>query len=165
MTKVNWLRVQHLLEKFSKEFLKENYDMELGIPIELSGRMKKSYGMFWHSNPRTPKKSIKITMSKNYIEHQLWETVLQTMKHELIHYALYEKDLPYKDGHPVFEAEISKHESHSTGTVKYRGKVVSYSCLECEQEFIRRRRLNHDGAYSLTGCCNSKLRYNGTKII
>ena len=151
----------HQFTQIAKKFLKENYDMELGIPITINGRLKSVYGRFRHMGNR--KQSVRIEMSRNYIEHQEWNTVVETLKHELIHYALYELDKPYRDGTAYFEAEIQKHGSHSSGTVKYKGKVQEYECQVCGRKFRRQRRYpNNARGYSH---CGTQIRYNGEKII
>lgn len=154
---------EHLMTEYAKKFLKENYDMELGIPIIISARMTKTYGCFWHK--RNIKLSLNIKMSLVYIENQPWEMVLDVLRHELIHYALYEKDLPYKDGQKCFEDNLRKHNSKSTHTIPFKGKVVVYKCDCCGKEFHKHRRYKHDGATMRTRCCGAGITNVGSKVV
>ncbi|MFJ8247342.1 SprT-like domain-containing protein [Peribacillus asahii] len=161
--KVNsWLMMGFKLEQEARKFLKEAYNLELEVPVLINGRLKSTYGRFVHN--RVQKRPVKIEISKNYIEHQEFETVRETLLHECIHYALYMKGLPYKDGHPVFEAELKKWGSHSTGTVKYHGKVVQYACPSCGYTYNKKKRYPRNRAYH-SGCCNKPIKFIGEKIV
>lgn len=150
------------LELKANEFLQEAYGLHLEVPLIINSRLKSTYGRFvYNGTHRTP---LRIEISKNYIDHQEWGTVLETLVHECIHYALFMQNLPHRDGHPVFEAELKKWGSHSTGTVKYKGKVVQYGCPCCKKVFNRKRRLSKNRIYR-GNCCGEIIEFLGEKIV
>lgn len=148
--------------EYASRFLKEAYNMELEIPIVINGRLKSSFGRFiWR---KSDKKPLRLEFSKNYIMHHEPIKILGTIKHECIHYALFVKGLPFRDGDDYFEKELIKHGSHSTGTSEYKGKVVVYGCPDCETTYNRRRKYPKNKRY-LSHCCKSVIVYLGEKII
>ncbi|MGE6347973.1 SprT-like domain-containing protein [Bacillus mycoides] len=167
-TKEDWSNVKFKLEMLAIKFLKDNYDMKLGIPIILNGRLKTTYGKFVHANRNSKKRaSRRIEMSKTYIEHQPWDIVVETLKHELIHYALYELGKPYRDGESLFESELAKHGSHSTGTIVFKGSLHIYKCKneQCGNVFERHRRYPKNGEGYTCADCGSYIYYDGRKLV
>lgn len=158
----NWLQMQKEIESEASQFLMEAYGLELTVPVVINSRLKSVYGRFIYN--ATHKFPVRIEMSKNYIEHQEWEIVRQTILHECIHYALYVQNLPHKDGHPVFEAELKKWGSRSTGTVAYRGKVVEYLCTGCGHVYRKKKRYPRNRKYSC-GVCSNPIKFNGEKVV
>lgn len=159
----SWQAVQVKLEREARKFLQEAYGLELKIPVELNGRLKNKFGRFrYYARTLQP---ISIELSKNYVEYQDEETVMQTLKHECIHYALFTLRRPHTDGHPIFEGELAKHGSHSTGTVEYRGKGVRYECVRCGIHFDRKRRLKGNGFGYTCSVCKSRIKFVGEIII
>ena len=154
--------LQKTLESFAREFLKESYGLDLEIPVSINGRLKSTYGRFIYDG--ATKNPLRIEIGKNYIDYQEWERVVGVLKHELIHYALFMQNLPFEDGHPVFEAELKKHDSPSTGNIKYRGKVVVYVCSGCGHEFKRKRRYSKNSTY-VSGCCNKPIEFKGERFV
>lgn len=152
---------QKKLRLYAAKFLQEAYGIELDIPVVINGRLKSVNGRYIRYNNGTPKS---IEISKNYIEYQDWELVISTLKHECIHHALFVKGLPFRDGEELFEAELVRHGSHSTKTIKYRGKIQVYKCgnESCGILFNRRRKF---GSQMLCGACKTKIKYIGEKVI
>lgn len=164
MMKVNdWMVMQKKLENYARGFLMQAYGMELRIPVQVNGRLKSKNGVFWHTSTR--KESLRIEISKNYIEHQEWETVLSTVRHECIHYALYELDRNYKDGQADFENELVKHKSHSTKTIAYKGKVESYGCPCCSRVWNKKRKYPRNGVGYKCPKCKEQIKYLGQKVV
>jgi SprT-like protein len=163
MKVANWKAFEKKLENEARKFLMEAYGLELTVPVQVNGRLKSTYGRFVYY--RSPKRPKLIEVGKNYIEHQDWKTIKETLIHECIHYALFVLGKPHNDGHPVFEAEIQKHGSHSTGTVAYRGKVVQYGCPKCKSVFSRKRRYPRNGAGYYCKKCKVDIVYLGEKFI
>lgn len=159
----NFIEFQRKLNDDAREFLMRAYGLDLDIPVKINGRLKSSHGRFTHSGSR--KESIKIEISKTYIEHYDWETIYKTLVHECIHYALYELDKPYRDGTPLFESEIIKHNSHSTKTNPYRGKVVEYGCPCCNKTYRKKKRYPRNGVGYVSGCCKKQIVFLGEKIV
>lgn len=154
--------VQKKIELHAKEFLQQAYGLELLIPVKINSRLKSSYGRFTYERiNRTP---VHIEIGKNYIDHQDWDTILSTLIHECIHYALFIQNLPFNDGHPVFEAELKKWGSHSTGTVKYKGRVVEYGCSCCNAVYSKKKKYPAGKRY-LSGCCRKPIVFLGEKVV
>ncbi len=154
--------IEHMLTVEARRFLKEAYGFDLAIPVIVNSRLKSTYGRFLHYV--NMKQSLRIEIGKNYIENQPWNIVLETLVHESIHYYLYEMDLPYRDGQAVFEAELRKHGSHSTGTIKYKGKVVQYRCPSCGRIMNKKKRYPRNRRYQ-SGCCKAIIEFVGEKVI
>ncbi|WP_144472967.1 SprT-like domain-containing protein [Bacillus pumilus] len=155
-----WL--EYKMTQYAKKFLADNYSMELNIPIKISSRMTKTLGCF--RSKRSYKESVDIKISKSLVQHQSWDAVLDVLRHELIHYVLYEKDMPYKDGQDAFEKELKKHNTNSTRTFSYKGKVHIYKCSYCEREWSRKRRIPKNKNY-VSRCCSDKIMYVEERII
>jgi len=166
LTRAEWSDIKFKLEMVAIKFLKENYDLKLEVPIVLNGRLKSKFGRFIHA-PHNSKNRISysIEISKNYIEYQTWENVISTLKHELIHYALYELGKPYRDGEKIFESELAKHGSHSTGTLEFKGEMNIYKCKGCGLEYRRVRKYPNNAKGYTCGDCGSEIYYDGRKLV
>lgn len=150
------------MEKTANEFLEKAYGFKLDIPIVINGRLKSVFGRFVYNAQR--KEPLRIEMSKNYVTHQKATTVEETLIHELIHYALFVQNLPFNDGHPYFEAELKKWGSHSSGTVKYKGKTVVYGCPSCNAKFRKKKRYPKNRRY-VSSCCNKAIVFLGEEVV
>ncbi|PEA25899.1 sprT domain-containing protein [Bacillus cereus] len=159
----DWNAMQRKLTSEAKRFLLEAYGIELNIPVLVNGRLKRRYGQFVYN--QITQQPLKIEIGKNYITHQDWETIRETLLHECIHYALFTLGKPFDDGEPLFEAELKKHGSHSTGTVKYRGKVVEYGCPRCNAIFRRKKRYPRNGAGYQCSTCKVDIKFLGEKVV
>lgn len=88
---------------YAKKFLKENYDIDFKIHFEIVEDIPDedgyTSGMFVYKSGFLEDIYIevadRIELSKTLLENFSSKLVLNTIKHELIHYALFEK---YKDG-------------------------------------------------------------------
>ena len=100
--------IQKILENEAKYFLAKHFNMELEIPIEINARLIRTMGFFEHST--SSKRPIKISISKRMIVCAIvmgeMDVVLDTLRHELVHYALYMDDKEYRDGQLDFETKI-----------------------------------------------------------
>lgn len=143
------------LAKTAEEYLEETYNLPLTIPIKIDGRLKRSLGAF-HAvrNKATgvgrPKM---IKLSKNLIEHYPIKQVMDTLLHELTHYALFMLKKPYRDGEVYFENELHKYGISATQTSGHIGKMYHYTC-DCG---IDHPYLKRDGHHYLCGNCKSGL--------
>ena len=151
------MNIKHYeLINIANKFLEENYDISLDIPIEFNTRLKRVFGRFVSSKS---KGSVKIEMSVDFIINHPKNHIIDVFKHELVHYALFEKGLPFHDGDPIFESELKKHGVSSTHTYEYLGEVHRYICENCNKIFEKKRRLVKT-AYC--GCSNGpNLTYEG----
>lgn len=137
--------VSHL-EEVAEDFLLENFDLTLDIPIRISNRMTRTFGSFVRTRNRVTGeiKCKEIVISSNLYKYHGYDKMIDTLKHECIHYALYLLGRPYKDGQAYFENTLKEHGVSSTGTTKYKGKAHQYTCTGCKNTFKQTRRFNTD---------------------
>lgn len=138
---------------FAEDFLLENYQLTLTIPIEINGRLKRRMGRFHFTRDEEP---VKIDLSKNLIEYNEFEIVKNVLMHELIHYALFVQNKPYWDGHPVFEKELEQHAASSTGTLKM---TQNHHVYHCGCNHIHRLQIKTGTKYLCT-MCGERLVYS-----
>lgn len=157
--------VEKEMEKFAREFLKEEFGVDLTIPIKINNRLKRTFGMFrGRTSKVTGREPIVIEISKNMIEYQGFDFAYGTLKHELVHYALFIQNRPYNDGTYTFEQELKRVGAPSSGTRKSVFKKEVYECKGCSHKFLRSRKLNNHKTYkgSNYNCpCGGQLNYIG----
>lgn len=162
------------LEKYASKFLKDNYQLEMSIPLELNGRMKRTCGWFKSlrfKDGRTPI-ALKIELNKFFVENNEPVAVLDVLRHELVHYALFQQGKPNTDGHPVFEGELRRLGIVSQSTInKYeiKSKPVRKSVYQCATESCGRtyetaRALSNGGRYHSCKCGGSLIN-KGKKVV
>lgn len=158
---------ENQLVSYANKFLQENYQMGMGIPLKINGRLKTVQGRFISRRGQkfTP---LRIELSKDLVEKASQEAILDTLRHELIHYALYMKGLPYKDGQSCFENELRKHNTSSTRTTGATGKRYVISCSKCNRlnTFVRNTKRLRYYIKTIDFCTCSKcgtytLQYEG----
>lgn len=89
---------------------------------------------------------------------------MDTLYHELIHYAMYVLGRPYRDGQVEFEKELIKQGVSSTRTV-HIGKYLLYCCPACQRQYeteLLKVFKNPEKYY--TPCCKNKIKVTGEKI-
>lgn len=147
------------LKEFAKDFTQTHYGVDFHIPIKMNGRLTTTLGRFL----RTPTKSVQIELSKRLLENYDEEEILGILKHELIHFALFELGRPHLDGEVLFEMELEKHGAPRTNQIGHRGKVHVYQCGSCGKEMYRVKRFQEKKYVTL--CCKAKIIYVGEKVI
>lgn len=154
------------LTQYADKFLKDNYNLQMNVPLKLNGRMRTTCGWFKH----TEEESLEVELNKFFVENNEPNIVLDVLRHELVHYALFEQGKPNADGHPVFEGELKRLGIVSQSTIdKYTitskpRKEIIYKCESCGYEFHRMRALPHGGRYSRCSC-GGCLENLGKRII
>lgn len=162
---------QYQLEMYAKKFLKDNYDMEMEIPLELNGRMSKTLGWFRYTQYRDGRQvARRIQLNKHFVENNDPVTVVDVLRHELVHYVCFMLGKPFGDGDAYFENELKRLGIVSQDTInKYEinKRVTIYECVNCGHEYQRARALPHDGKYHSCGIkgCNGNLINKGKKMI
>lgn len=118
-------------EKFTKEmeiyaqnFLKENFNMSIEIPIVIDGRLTRTGGSYHH----TIKKPIMIKVSERFmygalLDNEGVEAILDVLKHELVHYALHMQGKDYNDGQKEFEETLAKLNIGSSGATASKKRL------------------------------------------
>jgi len=158
----------HQLKKYANKFLLDNYGMTLTVPLKLNGRLKTTCGYFKHK--RIFGHPISVELNKYFVENNEPTVVLDVLRHELVHYALYMQEKPYTDGHPVFEGELRKLGVVSQKTInKYEIKskpktMHIYVCENCSTTFRRQRALPNGGRNHIC-TCKGRLLDMGKKLV
>jgi SprT-like protein len=130
------------LYEIAREFLDKEFNMKLEIPIFISNRMKIMFGYFQRRN----NKSWKIQISQEFINTHPREHVIDVLKHELVHYALFEQGKPFRDGQQYFEDTLKRLGVCPTKTYNTLGKFHKYIC-NCDGNVFYRKRKIPKGAY------------------
>lgn len=134
------------LSQYANKFLKDNYNMSLSVPLQLNGRLKSAKGRFvWYKRDRRPKV---VELNKVFVENNNISIVLDVLRHELVHYALFMQGKPHEDGHPVFEGELKRLgiiRQSTIGHEQITTKAQIYNCSDCDKEFKMNRRLRNNG--------------------
>lgn len=164
---------QNQLERYADKFLAENYGMKLLVPLKLNGRLRTTCGRFVYtqyrngSKPSVPKV---VDLNKFFVKNNEPTVVLDVLRHELIHYALFMQGKPHSDGHHVFENELKRLGVVSQRTIdKYNitSKPVNvsiYQCDDCGNEYRTQRALSHDGRYHRCKCGGSLSSLGKKKV-
>lgn len=142
------------IKNYTNEFLQEAYGMKLDIPMKINGRFSSTLGRFTYN--KKSKKPVSIEISKNYLKNGSLKDIKSTLRHEAIHYALFVQGRKHRDREEDFENELKKHNSHSTGTVRYKSKQlkVTHEC-ECGNQWIRQRAMS---SYYVCASCKTAIK-------
>ena len=154
------MNVEQLTE-LAERFLEETYGLSLDIPIEINGRLRRSLGRYCTTIDYEP---LRIEIARYLIEYGTEFAILDTLKHELVHYAMHLLGRPFDDGHPEFEAELRRLGIHSTNTLAV-GKRYIMKCDECG-EVSETGIISHikKPQHYRTKCCKSSYTYIGDAI-
>lgn len=103
------------LEHFGNEFCLKNYSLRLTVAIRIKRNFMnpKVLGKF-KCNKKAP---IEIQLSKKLIDTHDHQTILDVLKHELVHYCCYMRNKPHLDGEYYFESELQRLHISSSGKV------------------------------------------------
>ncbi|MFA1509967.1 SprT-like domain-containing protein [Priestia aryabhattai] len=150
------------LKKYAESFLDENYGLSLDVPLIINNRLRAILGAFSTNHNRT--KAIDIELSGDLLRYGTQRTILDTLKHELVHYALFVLGHPYRDGDEYFENELKKLNITSTET-NYVGIETVVKCPKCNEvyETPLKSVWKNPSKYKAT-CCMEKLQIVGRKI-
>ena len=169
-------QILKMLENEAKYLLKTKFEKELSlnIPIEINGRLTRTLGAFYHNNTR----ALKIGISKKQVigavlDNNL-EPILDTLRHEIVHYAMYTLKKGYNDGDREFEDALAKLGIGASGTtskhrIKSQKEMVWYStkddytCPNCKSGCKVDRRGN-SGAYYRCSKCMVRLKKTGISV-
>lgn len=154
-----------ILAEWARNFLRKEYNLELGIPITRNNRLRTSMGSFVYSDEG----AVGIEVAGFMFEYAAKDVMLDLLKHECVHYALYTLGREYRDGYNEFESELKRLGISATETNKV-GKYYTYECSKCgEEDDSRNRRLFDNPENYMTRCCGGKIKsievriYDGTE--
>lgn len=113
---------------FANQFLMENFNMQLNIPIKMNGRLTSTMGRYLSKRnylgnviPES------IELSKRYLLAALivddLEEIYDTLKHELVHYALSVQGKNFSDGDYDFEHKLYELNISASGSTPARKRL------------------------------------------
>lgn len=147
---------------FANEFLTKEYGLTLQAPLKLNGRLTQSLGRhLGRINTLTGERStVAIELSKRLVEHYTEDTVLDVLKHELVHYAMFTLNREYRDGYRGFENELSRLGISRTNVISRSDSepMHHYAC-DCASHQVARK-LNKNTIYTCKKC-KVDLTYKG----
>ena len=149
------------LNKFAREFLDEHYQLELKIPILINNRLSATLARFAYKKNQ----ALRIELSGNLIKYGHPYYKLDTLKHELIHYALFVKGLPNADDDEEFINELKRLKVGATDEI-FVGKTHLITCDNCNNMYevhTKTQALNKRNNKK-TACCKSTYEYVGECI-
>ena len=146
------------LEAYADKFLQEHFNRTLDIPIKLNGRLTRSLGRFVSN---TLGESLRIEISKDLCTDALLtednSRLYGVIKHECIHYALFEQGLPSNDDDIEFINSCYKAGAPLTGIIDIKQREHHYICAAGHEHF-RTRKVNLERQ----SCgCGEELEYLG----
>lgn len=150
------------LNNHATEFLAKHFDLQLNIPIKLNGRLKVTQGRFRYRTKPT-KQALDIELSLPILIEETDEFSLKTLEHELVHYALFELNLPHSDSDMTFINKCNDLNVPLTRTRSANIKKHHYVCADsCKyhNDHVRVKRLSKKYTYKCTKC-NETLTYDG----
>lgn len=129
------------LEAYSNEFLEKNYNTSLTVPIKISGRLTSTGGYFKGRISGGVREPMEIQISERFIASALHdgqeglEAILDTLKHELVHYVLFKTGKEFNDGDDEFENELARLDIGASGAtnkklVQSKKKNVWYKVVD-----------------------------------
>jgi SprT-like protein len=150
------------LTRHAKEFLRKNYDMDLTVPIVINHRLKKAMGRFvYYKTSKTP---VAIQIAGYVIKYADKTVILDTLYHELIHYALFMQGTPFADGTDSFESELRRLGVSGAYTNRV-GVHIACECPQCGKiYYTHNARVKKRPQSYLSVCCRSPIKIIGEKI-
>lgn len=117
-------KFEQQMRMYSRNFLKENFNMSMEIPIKIDGRLTRAGGSYHH----TAKKPIMIKISERFmygalLDNEGVEAILDVLKHELVHYALHMQGKDYHDGQKEFEETLARLNIGSSGATASKKRL------------------------------------------
>ena len=118
-------KFEQQMRMYSRNFLKENFDMKLEIPIKIDGRLTRTGGSYHH----TTKKALMIKISERFMYGALLDetegvgAILDILEHELVHYALHMQGKDYNDGSKEFEETLARLNVGSSGATAKKKRL------------------------------------------
>ena len=149
--------VEELLQSYAKTYLNFRFGIPLEIPIRINNRLRTTGGRFRsYYNQRTgQRRAESIQIALFVIENGTSEEIFDILKHELIHYALFELEMDFKDGDESFIQhckQLNVGLSHSV-----QKEILFYTCPKCEEKVEMNRKIRK-GFYIKCPTCGSKIK-------
>lgn len=148
------------LSEIADQFLRYEYGLTLAIPIKRNNRLRSTYGTFTHQRRE---KALYIELSGKLFDYADDSVIIDVLKHECIHYALFELGRDYRDGSSDFEGELKRLNVRSNldKDVPNGGLVHLYTCNKCDRnQPVQNETAHRENCRGCsTRCCGAKLTY------
>lgn len=125
LTKSEKLKFENQMKMYAQNFLSQNFDLKLEIPIVIDGRLTRAGGSYHH----TAKKGIMIKISERFMYGALLDeiegvgAILDVLEHELVHYALHTQGKDFDDGSEEFEETLARLSVGSSGATAKKKRL------------------------------------------
>lgn len=150
-------------EKRTRELAKELFGMEFHFPVVENGRLTRALGRYLYRGRGKTIYPAKIELASRLLTNYNVETIESVIKHELTHWALSVKGIPFQDGDPEFEAEIRRVGAHSTGIIRASGTLYTAKCSSCKKVIVKNNsegclwKYIKPGSRYQSKCCKSRI--------
>lgn len=165
------------LKQEAERFLREEYDIPLLFNIRISGRLKRSLGQFKYLLNDAEKhiakyghNHVEIVIEKEGTVLAYKKDVFDTLRHELIHYALWRKGLPFDDKDATFINECNRLGVGLSGHIFSTHVVYAFSCTKCGAKLLedKKKYITHCNDYSFLphgDCFKTPYKYIGYAVV
>lgn len=125
LAKSEKVKFENQMKMYAQNFLSQNFNLKLEIPIKIDGRLTRAGGSYHH----TTKKGIMIKISERFMYGALLDesegvgAILDILEHELVHYALHMQGKNYRDGSKEFEETLAKLNVGSSGATNKKKRL------------------------------------------
>lgn len=152
--------IERELKLYASQFLKNTYDIDIDVPVKINHRLRSTYGRFVLRQG----KPYSIEIASFVMDYADAPVILDILRHECIHYALFKKKLPYKDKDKLFKQELLRHATSRTRTLKI-GKYYLYICKSCANTMMSTStKLRQKPENYISKCCRAPLIPQGHRI-
>lgn len=160
MDKQREQEIEQELERYSRAYLKKEYNLSFHSKVKINGRLTRSAGRYLNNCKRP--NEVAVDISRRIINTGNKKLIQGVLEHELIHYAMHYLGRPYKDSDNEFQEELKRKNVPSEiqldkyGITKHTvWMVVCEECKNILKVTERKPRMNLFGARS--GCCKSPV--------
>lgn len=143
------------LEAVANEFLEENFNLGLYVPLEINNRLTSTLGrvtieVFRHTKEVKP---VRVSLSGKLVKYASREHVIDILKHECIHYALVMLNKPYNDNDSEFIETCSRLNVSLSQTTRV---TYLHVCTHCKEEF---QLPSNKTSYTHDSCNGATVKY------
>jgi len=142
------------------EMVDEYWGMNCQIPIEINAKMKKTLGMYIYEEEKGIVIPRSIHLSKEMIDNAEKTVIEHILKHEICHYILSLKNIPFMDGQKEFENELKRIGAPSTRTITIEYRILCECCertYRCKNDTQAKKFTKKER----TKCCDCRYDYGG----
>ena len=157
------MKIEEVRQMFNTLCIEHN--VELNVPIEVNGRLTSTLGRVRYLFVNNIYVPINVEFSKKHLELSSKEEIIDTIKHEFVHYYLIKTDPTVRHGHDkVFKAFCTKigciPKATKSGTYEDEQHKYSIYCKGCGKLIAHRDRackLTKNPNLYITKCCGTGL--------